>query len=514
MTITLCGEHKFFELFADRVLWVSLRGPSPNLLKLFASRSHKTVEETENPAYVAWIAQDQQLVAYLLSSMTKEILVQVSSCDHAAQLWTAITEMFSSQSRSRILQLRSQLSREKKGDLSASAYYSKMKGIADEMAAVGKKIDDDDLISYILNGLDSDYNPFVSSVSVKDSLSLGDLYAQLFSYEARLQQQRSDEGRLYSSANNATRGRGRGNFRGRGRGPSSGRGSGSNAPSFPRNQGTSATQDSDDAPLCQLCERYGHTVHDCWFCFNKKYVAPRDGGARSIKAAPQKSASSAAPSYGIDTNWYFDSGSTDHITNDLDRITSRERYGGQDQIHAANGKGMDISHVGKSSFHTPHRSFSFNNVLHVPSATKNLISVHQFTSDNDVYLEFHPSFFYVKDLATKNLLLQGRCHDGLYPLPHKSQVHHVTKPSTSRWHYRLGHPSPAIVSRVNSQNKLDFVRDPIESVCCACQQAKSHQLPYSRSDSESSSPLQLVFLGCLGPGSYVRRSLSILCKFY
>ena len=213
MTITLCGEHKFFELFADRVLWVSLRGPSPNLLKLFASRSlTKTVEETENPAYVAWIAQDQQLVAYLLSSMTKEILVQVSSCDHAAQLWTAITEMFSSQSRSRILQLRSQLSREKKGDLSASAYYSKMKGIADEMAAVGKKIDDDDLISYILNGLDSDYNPFVSSVSVKDSLSLGDLYAQLLSYEARLQQQRSDEGRFYSSANNATRGHGRGNF--------------------------------------------------------------------------------------------------------------------------------------------------------------------------------------------------------------------------------------------------------------------------------------------------------------
>jgi len=133
-------------------------------------------------------------------------------------------------------------------------------------------------------------------------------------------------------------------------------------------------------------------VHDCWFRFNKKYVAPRDGGARPIKTAPQKSASSATPSYGIDTNWYFDSGSTDHITNDLDRITSRERYGGQDQIHVANGKGMDISHVGKSSFRTPHRSFSFNNVLHVPSATKNLISVHQFTSIMMFIWNFTPLF--------------------------------------------------------------------------------------------------------------------------
>lgn len=103
--------------------------------------------------------------------MIKEILVQVSSCEHAAALWTAITDMFSSQSRSRILQLRSHLSREKKGELSASAYYSKMKSIA-EMAAIGKKIDDDELISFVLNRLDSEYNPFVSSVSVKDSLSL------------------------------------------------------------------------------------------------------------------------------------------------------------------------------------------------------------------------------------------------------------------------------------------------------------------------------------------------------
>jgi hypothetical protein len=121
-------------------------------------------------------------------------------------------------------------------------------------------------------------------------------------------------------------------------------------------------------------------------------VSPRDGGARPNNTGPKKSASSAVPSYGIDTNWYLDSGSTDHITNDPDRITPQERNGGHDQIHAANGKGMSIGHVGTSSFHTPHRNFTFNNVLHVPDASKNLPSVHQFTSDNDVYLEFHPFF--------------------------------------------------------------------------------------------------------------------------
>ena len=68
-----------------------------------------------------------------------------------------------------------------------------------------------------------------------------------------------------------------------------------------------------------------------------------------MKSGVPKSASSAVPSYGVDTNWYFDSGSTDHITNELEKLTTRERYGGQDQIHAANGKGMIITHVGKTS---------------------------------------------------------------------------------------------------------------------------------------------------------------------
>ncbi|WVZ94203.1 hypothetical protein U9M48_040124 [Paspalum notatum var. saurae] len=49
-----------------------------------------------------------------------------------------------------ILHLRSQLSREKKGDASASSYYAKMKGLADEMGAAGKKLEDEDIIGYIL----------------------------------------------------------------------------------------------------------------------------------------------------------------------------------------------------------------------------------------------------------------------------------------------------------------------------------------------------------------------------
>jgi hypothetical protein len=39
-----------------------------------------------------------------------------------------------------------------------------MKTLADQMASAGKKLDDEELSSYILVGLDFEYNPIVSSI--------------------------------------------------------------------------------------------------------------------------------------------------------------------------------------------------------------------------------------------------------------------------------------------------------------------------------------------------------------
>jgi hypothetical protein len=103
--------------------------------------------------------------------------------------------------------------------------------------------------------------------------------------------------------------------------------------------------------------------------------------------------------------------------------------------------------------------------------------------------------------------VKGACEGGLYPL--KSRVPSssnevmlgTTKVSSSMWHSLLGHPSSPVVQQVLSRNKITFVTNlNKETVCDACQKGKSHQLPYSRSTSESSSPLELVFSDVWGPG--------------
>jgi hypothetical protein len=67
-------------------------------------------------------------------------------------------------------------------------YISKMKSLADDMASAGKKLNDQELCSYILIGLDYEYNSFVLSIIARvEPVMLGELYSQLLSFENRLE---------------------------------------------------------------------------------------------------------------------------------------------------------------------------------------------------------------------------------------------------------------------------------------------------------------------------------------
>ena len=166
---------------------------------------------------------------------------------------------------------------------------------------------------------------------------------------------------------------------------------------------------------------------------------------------------------------------------------------------------MRINHVGQSIIKTPSRPIHLKNILHAPSAKKNLLSVHRIALDNHVLLEFYPFFFLIKDLATRKVLYRGRCVRGLYPLipeirRFNKQVFSATKVSSTRWHDRLGHASFSLVERLLRKNKLPFVGERhVETICDSCQRAKSHQLPYPVSTSVSTKPLQLIFSDVWGP---------------
>jgi hypothetical protein len=73
-------------------------------------------------------------------------------------------------------------------------------------------------------------------------------------------------------------------------------------------------------------------------------------------------------------------------------------------------------------------------------------------------------------------------------------VFRVYKPSLERWHSCLGHASIPFVERIVSSYNLPCSSKPNKDyVCDACQRAKNHQLPYSKSNSSSDYPLELIY---------------------
>jgi hypothetical protein len=146
--------------------------------------------------------------------------------------------------------------------------------------------------------------------------------------------------------------------------------------------------------VSEVCLKIGHTTNNCWHRFEEDYV-------------PDQHTAATASSLGANQCWYTDSGATGHIIGDLDRLMMHDPYIGHDQVHAANRIAMDITHIGTSIIPTTTLPLTLNNVLHVPSAHKNLIYVHRFTIDNDTFIEFHPYFFLIKDRKMKKVLLHG-----------------------------------------------------------------------------------------------------------
>jgi hypothetical protein len=120
-----------------------------------------------------------------------------------------------------------------------------------------------------------------------------------------------------------------------------------------------------------------------------KYARKKDMPHRHVGGAMRTTTSTMREvnsSHGADTNWYYDTGATDHITSNLEKLMIRDQYHGKDKIHTTNGEGLHISHIGYPAIQTPNRDLHLKNILHVPNATKNLLSVHKLTIDNDAFL--------------------------------------------------------------------------------------------------------------------------------
>ncbi|KAA8536399.1 hypothetical protein F0562_028877 [Nyssa sinensis] len=251
--------------------------PSQHIPNPEADKSPTAPRLLLNPEFSHWFDQDQIVLSILMSSLSESILAKVIGVTTSREVWCALEKMYSSHSRARLSTTRRQLSTVTKGGMSISDYFQTVKSLADTLAAIGHPLPDTEIVSYLLGGLDSSYDPIVTSIQTReDPIELEDIFGHLLTFELRLQQHTQVLEATIGSANVATR------------------------------------TDYSRGP-------HGKTQYS-------NRASSYSGSRGRAQQAP------------ADTNWYPDTGSTNHLTNDLQNLNLHaETYAGSDQIQVGDG---------------------------------------------------------------------------------------------------------------------------------------------------------------------------------
>jgi hypothetical protein len=161
-----------------------LNGSEKKPSKMLKKKVDESIIDEPNTAYLLWVAHDQAILEYLLSSLTQEVLIGVATMTTSAEDWRTLASMYSSHMRACSVKMRMALVTAQKGVQSMAEFYSKMRSLADELAMSGHPLEDEEFVAYVLVGLDEDFNPMVSVVVAHVKLiSLADLYSQMLSHE-------------------------------------------------------------------------------------------------------------------------------------------------------------------------------------------------------------------------------------------------------------------------------------------------------------------------------------------
>jgi hypothetical protein len=156
---------------------------------------HTTIVEDKqvvNPAYVLWNKKDQLVLSWLIATLTSNVLSTVYGLNTSRQVWISLAARYASQSKSRITHLKRQLQTMRQDSRSCTDYLQLAKSWADQLAVVGKPVDEEDLISFIISGLNPSFNVFITTFNLttrESPLPYADFESALLNHESLLANQ-------------------------------------------------------------------------------------------------------------------------------------------------------------------------------------------------------------------------------------------------------------------------------------------------------------------------------------
>jgi hypothetical protein len=92
-----------------------------------------TKPSSTNALYRPWIRSNNMVLSWLLNSISKDIAASVLYINTSDEMWLDLKERFSQRNGPRIFQLQKAIYAHSQGSESMSLYYTKLKGLLDEL---------------------------------------------------------------------------------------------------------------------------------------------------------------------------------------------------------------------------------------------------------------------------------------------------------------------------------------------------------------------------------------------
>ncbi|KAI0500243.1 hypothetical protein KFK09_018452 [Dendrobium nobile] len=156
----------------------------PEASSSMSANDQEQENQDPNLRHQRWLLTDQNLAAALCATISPQILPYVVHLESTAEIWKTLQIQFQSANRSKIIQLKNELQNISMNTMSMTQYLTEVKKLVDQIAYAGAKLDPEDVLHHILNGLPQTYNSFKTAVrTMQTPLSLDNLYALLISEE-------------------------------------------------------------------------------------------------------------------------------------------------------------------------------------------------------------------------------------------------------------------------------------------------------------------------------------------
>lgn len=374
----------------------------------------------------SWQKSENLARAYLLGALDDKHAELVIHLPTSRLIWQKLCNVYDMQAQTNEAIIQTDFfSLKLRPNETISDFISRSTSMAEQLKSLGGNIDDSLIAARIISGLPPRFSAFISTWNgtEKTMRTLTNLEARLVSEEQMLKRFNDEDSLALFSKSHKKNNR-------------------SNIQSYNRQQQPAKIKVSKDQ--CLFCKKTGHWKIDCP---DRKKQFKRTNIRSSFEASAIVAECNTIEKVGQDDFWWFDSGCSEHMSNDPSSFISYKKLDVPKQVRFGNNDtaaGIGVGDIMATSTlsNGSTRNLIIKNVLYVPKVFKKLLSVRAATRQGSTGVIQKDSII-LRDAGGEQLVAE--IHGNLYRTriqaisPEVLLVNTDESHNINLWHVRFGH---------------------------------------------------------------------------